>query len=85
MAFYRDERYVRKSPSPIFDGIQPPGSRARRSGIYRCVSCGLEVVSEKDSPLPPQDSHHHEIIQDEIRWELIVCAEHQADRNRQPG
>ena len=85
MATYRDDRYVHKSPSLIFEGLLHPGTRSRHSGIYRCVTCGLEAVSVAGDALPSQNSHQHTASQGDVRWELIVCAEHRADRDRQPG
>ena len=74
MAFYKDIQFLKQSNSPHFDGTLDPGDITPRSGIYRCKTCGLEVVSEEDNPLPSQHVKPHN---GPIRWQLIVAARHQ--------
>ncbi len=76
MALYKDQQYVKTSSSEAFDKIYPPGTRAPFSGIYRCEGCGDEVASNKNDPLPPQNSHQHNTSAP-IRWRLLVFAQSQ--------
>ena len=76
MALYKYDKYVEQTNSAEFDSEYRPGSSTPYSGIYRCMGCGREIVSEDAKPLPPQNHHQHSYGQGEIRWKLIVYADH---------
>lgn len=77
MALYKADTYLNKSTSDEFDKDHRPGDSTPHSGIYRCMGCGREVVSESGKPLPPQNHHQHNQRQGAIRWRLIAYADHQ--------
>lgn len=76
MALYKDSKYLDVSDSDEFDKVRKPGIAAPHSGIYRCIGCGHEVASNEGEPLPPQNHHQHTLAHGEIRWKLIVYAQH---------
>jgi len=76
MALYKDNSLLHKSGDAVFDHDRRPGETAPASGIYRCMGCGHEVVSEENEPLPPPKHHQHTASQGKMRWRLIVYAEH---------
>ena len=77
MATYKHGQYLEQLDNAAFDAEHKPGAETPFSGIYRCLGCGLEVVSEKGKPLPPQNHHQHTRLQGTIRWRLVVYADHQ--------
>ena len=76
MSLYKNGNYLSKSEDAVFDQVHTPGSTPPRSGIYRCMGCGREVVGEEARQLPPQNHHQHTDQQGTIRWKLIVYADH---------
>jgi hypothetical protein len=76
MALYKNGDYLQHSTDSAFDGYRSPGDTIPHSGIYRCIGCGREVVAEESRKLPPQNHHQHTVGQGEIRWRLIVYANH---------
>lgn len=58
-----------------YDAIHNPGSATPYSGIYRCESCGIEVVSEQGNPMPP--THAAAAQGHAIRWRLVAYADHE--------
>ena len=78
MATYECEGYLVKLEDAAFKNEHKPGGAAPFSGIYRCMGCGSEVASNEHQPLPPQNHHQHQQNQGEIRWKLIVYADHRA-------
>lgn len=77
MALYKFAQFLVNAASPSFDELHNPGAGTPFSGIYRCDSCGREVVAEFQKPLPPQNHHQHLPSQGQVRWRLIVYADHQ--------
>lgn len=64
-----------------FDTIHKPGQPTPWSGIYRCTSCGYEVVSTKGHPLPPTEtcpthSAKWKCNHGPVRWQLVASAVH---------
>jgi hypothetical protein len=64
-----------------FDTIHLPGQITPFSGIYKCVNCGFEVVSESGKPFPPQfscanHSHRWPNQYGQVRWRLVAAAIH---------
>jgi DNA-directed RNA polymerase subunit RPC12/RpoP len=76
MAWYKYEKYLKKKSLESFDEEHKPSVETPRHGIYRCMGCGREIVSEQGKPLPPQNHHQHTEDQRKIRWKLIVRATH---------
>jgi hypothetical protein len=76
MATYKYSGYLSASQDGAFDATHPPGAVTPFSGIYRCMGCGKEIVSEHGKPLPPQNHHQHAAGQGAIIWKLIVFADH---------
>lgn len=77
MALSKGAHFVFHSEDEIFDQDIKPGTLAPLSGIYRCMGCGREVAVEQIDRLP--DKHHHRHTrpgQGDIRWRLIVYADH---------
>lgn len=77
MAWYKSANYLRQVQSDDFDKDYNPGAVTQYSGIYRCMGCGREIVSERDRPLPPQNHHQHKPAQGTIRWRMIVYPNHE--------
>ena len=76
MAIYKYQSFLTKSDEVVYDNLYKPGATAPHSGIYRCHGCGREVASNEGQPLPPQNHHQHSTSQGDIRWRLIVYADH---------
>jgi hypothetical protein len=76
MALFKDSRYFKQSHDRAFDVDYNPGGATPHSGIYRCMGCGREIVSEEGRPFPPQNHHQHSVAQGRIRWRLIAYADH---------
>jgi hypothetical protein len=76
MALYNNGNYLTQSQDGAFNQIYTPGMVTPHSGIYRCLGCGRELVSEGGKPLPPQNHHQHTTQQGAIRWQMIVYADH---------
>ena len=70
MAHFKYQKYLQSNNSEAFDAIHTPGTVTPYSGIYKCVACGLEIVSEAAKPLPPQHSRQHAHGIGAIRWKL---------------
>lgn len=76
MALYKNGQYLTKSEDAAFDAVHKPGQTPPHSGIYRCRGCGREVVAEEGRQLPPQNHHQHTTQQGDVRWQMIVYADH---------
>lgn len=77
MALYKVDRYFTQSNDAAFYTEYTPGSATPHSGIYKCLGCGHEIVSEAKKPFPPQNHHEHNpYTQGKIRWMLIAFADH---------
>lgn len=77
MAVYKHVSFLTKSDHQAFDADHNPGTVTPYSGVYRCMGCGREIVSETARPFPPQNHHQHAQSQGAIRWRLIVYADHE--------
>jgi hypothetical protein len=75
MAVYKYPQYLQQSSSNAYDSEHNPGSLTPHSGIYRCMGCGREIVSETGRPLPAQNHPQHTPQQGAIRWRLIVYSD----------
>ncbi len=76
MALYKFTEYITQSNDAAFDGVHNPGVTTPHSGVYRCMGCNHEIVSEANKPLPPQNHHQHTQAQGAIRWRMAVYAQH---------
>lgn len=77
MPNYKDKKFFICVQSTGFDVLHAPLSPVHASGIYRCVGCGFEVISNTGDPLPAADHHAHSPWQGSILWQLVVaCRQH---------
>jgi hypothetical protein len=76
MALYKSAAYLTQTNDNSFDIEHRPADTTPYSAIYRCMGCGLEIVSEEHKPLPPQNHHQHAPGSGSIRWRMIVYADH---------
>ncbi len=75
MALYKALMYIGHTQDVSFDKMHGAGATAPLSGIYRCMGCGREVVSEAGKMLPLRDHHEHAPQQGNIVWRLVVWAD----------
>lgn len=71
MVLYRYLTHLEPSSSDEFDKTYGPGDRVAWSGIYRCMSCGREIVHTNEKPIP-QNPHEHKPSQGKILWKLVA-------------
>jgi predicted RNA binding protein YcfA (HicA-like mRNA interferase family) len=82
MPNYKNPGFFNQRPTDgNFDIIYHPGAIAPWSGIYRCTSCGFEVVSTQGFPLPPtvvctNHSSRWRCNHGPVRWQLAAAAIH---------
>ncbi len=76
MAAYKNSNYLAQNSSDAFDKDHNPGVAAPFAGIYRCMGCGREIGIAEGHTLPAQNHHAHSQAQGNIRWRLIVWADH---------
>ena len=81
MPNYKYSQFLRTNTSSTFDGVLTPGTPTPSSGIYRCESCGFEVVSTFGHPLPPTQvcpnhSPRWQCAHGPVRWRLVAAAIH---------
>jgi hypothetical protein len=72
MALYKYAQYLHDSDNRAFDLILCPDTATPISGIYRCMVCGAEIISEKSKILPSKGDHLHAEELGPIQWRLIV-------------
>ncbi|HEX4071611.1 MAG TPA: hypothetical protein VHX68_10585 [Planctomycetaceae bacterium] len=91
MAECKDLELLATGGGTEFSAIYDPSEPAPFCGIYGCLICGLETVSLRGKPLPPQHHHSHlarsrstrELFGGDevaIRWQLVVKATRAAKR-----
>lgn len=74
MAQYKYKQFLTESSIVAFDTRYLPGALAENSGIYRCTTCGEEIVAMKGSRLPGA-KHHAHTTNEAIKWQMIVFAQ----------
>lgn len=74
VANYKLAIYLTGSTDTVFEQQFRPGDVAPASGIYRCVTCGREIIAEAAARLPNAAHHLHATKSAEIIWRLIVRA-----------
>jgi hypothetical protein len=75
MAQYKYPQNLTQSTAAAFDTRYAPGTKIENPGIYRCVSCGEEILLHRRQKLPPQDHHAHNRGEGKIEWQLLVFAQ----------
>lgn len=73
MALYKYSNFVRVAKDPIFDVVVGTGLPAPRTGIYRCVGCGIEKAFAQSTFFGEGD-HRHSYAEGAVRWQLTVMA-----------
>jgi hypothetical protein len=81
MALFKHVGYLLRNEHEAFDHDYEPDQVSPHSGIYRCMGCGREVVTEEGRALPPQNHHQHTTEQGTVRWRMIVYAGHNPKSN----
>jgi hypothetical protein len=76
VAWFKYSQWLQSSSSAAYDALYNPGDTTPYSGVYRCETCGSEIVSEQGKPFPPQNHHVHLATFGPILWRLLVFAEH---------
>lgn len=71
MAYCKHTKYLVVQTGSEFDDLHPAGTTAPLSGLYRCESCGISIVSHNGHALPAEGHHPHPNARP-IRWRLIV-------------
>ena len=82
MAFFKDRKVLEECDQTYFDKELLPGTPTHRSGIYRCDSCGFEIVLRHSEMLPQiQVCDGHDIgsgwespPSGRVKWHLVVLA-----------
>ena len=67
MAIYKEAGYLEYLDVEEFNRESRPGTPTSVSGIYRCMGCSREIVSEFPRPLPSQNHPQHGPLQGDIR------------------
>jgi hypothetical protein len=70
MVWYKNKDYFQYSASEAYDKLYKPGDIPDHSGIYRCESCGAEVVAEHSRALPP--THAKAAQGHKVTWRLVA-------------
>ncbi len=70
MVWYKNGHYLQKSDTAAYDKLWKPGETPDHSGIYRCESCGVEVVAEHTRKLPT--THAAAASGHTITWRLVA-------------
>ncbi len=76
MALFKNPDYLMQTNDIVFDKVYHPGAVPDRSGVFRCMGCQREVVGEHSRQLPPQNHHQHTPAQGDVRWKMVVYADH---------
>ena len=76
MAFYKDLNVVRYDVlGPGYETLLPPDTSVPLDGIYRCESCGGEVVMRRGELLPDGHKSERACSTNDMKWRLIVRSE----------
>jgi hypothetical protein len=76
MALYKEKKFLVESSHTAFDSTHNPGVAAPDAGIYRCTKCGHEIGIAQGHTLPSQVHAKHPPSLGDIKWQLIVFAQH---------
>ncbi|WJH40812.1 hypothetical protein N7E02_09620 [Aliirhizobium terrae] len=73
MAQYKYPTHLVAVKSWAFDQEWKPGQIVKNAGIYRCRTCGDEIVVDKGAAIP---QHHHEhTLLGPVVWQMLVFAQ----------
>ena len=75
MAQFKYRKHLEESASCAFDTHHAPSTRVDNPGIYRCTTCGEEVLAVRGSRLPGENHHRHADVKQKIEWQLVVYAQ----------
>lgn len=84
MVFVKHVQWIDQHLHPDFDAYLPPGAAAPHAGIYRCATCGFEVVAQQGHALPATThcpGHSPEWGRSSagaVRWQLVAAAKSEA-------
>jgi hypothetical protein len=73
MALYKEADAIRKSESEIFDRVLRDGTVVAYEGIYRCLTCNVEIAAIGGKPFPSAHRHPHTAGCKVHRWQLLVA------------
>ncbi|MFZ6724119.1 hypothetical protein ACO0K2_01355 [Undibacterium sp. MH2W] len=57
MALYKHANILVQSGDQAFDFVYAPGSLAPHTGLYRCITCGYEIVMSNLQTFPDVGCH----------------------------
>lgn len=72
MALFKHSDRVRLTESSAFDRVFRAGNDAPYEGMYRCISCGLEIIAKSGRPLPNPRQRKHRVWCTGVQWQLLV-------------
>lgn len=75
MALFKYNKFLQASQDKAFDQAHPPGEITPHPGIYRCETCGHEIVIGTMQALPGDVHGTHRPSRGPIFWRLVVYAQ----------
>jgi hypothetical protein len=78
MAKYKYSTHLVEASATAFDQEWQPGQVVPNAGIYRCKTCGDEIVADKGAAIPR--SHHEHSLLGPVAWKLLVFAQKHPSR-----
>jgi hypothetical protein len=79
MSQYKYDDHLVESNSWAFDQEYKPGQPVTNPGIYRCKTCGDEVVCDKGAAV--SKFHHEHTALGPVMWKLLVFAQKHPSRS----
>jgi hypothetical protein len=73
MAKYKYPHHMIQSDVTAFDKDWLPGQITLNAGIYRCRTCGDEIVVGRRQQIPT--AHHEHAVLGPVVWQLLVFAQ----------
>jgi hypothetical protein len=73
MAQFKNSEHLIQTKAPAFEKDWMPGQKVPNAGIYRCKTCGDEIVVHKDAAIP--QIHHEHTVLGPVIWKLLVFAQ----------
>lgn len=77
MALFKFNSFLQPSQDKAFDQVHQPGEVTPHAGIYRCETCGHEIVATQMQALPSEPHGAHRPSRGPIYWRLVVYAQTQ--------
>jgi hypothetical protein len=79
--FYEQTRFLESCDNENFNTLRAPDASVECTGVYRCESCGFEVICEHLRFLPtPATCHGHDFgfwhppdPAGHVRWRLVIA------------